>query len=346
MTNALHDRSSAITRKGPLMNPISRRRFVTGLGAGAALVTMGRAAAAEPVTLKFATNDTTQDTSYAIAQRFGEELAKRTEGRYRVQVYVGGSLGSGVNVASSLQTGIVDCAILTAGFLASLIPSIQVVDLPFLFKDRAAAERALDGEVGNRIFAEAQSRNVVGLSWGWYGWRQVETRDKPVTRPDDLKGLKMRIQPSPVFAAMFRALGAQPTVMDGSEVYLALSQKVVDGVEFPLPTVVTFKMFEVTKYIALTNHVYNAGVLVASKARWDAMAPADRQAMQAAATAVRAQWRDDIGTAADKAAQFCKDKGMQVTQTDYEAFRAKMEPVYDEFRPKYPELLKMIMAQR
>jgi TRAP-type transport system periplasmic protein len=324
----------------------TRRRFLASLGAGATLAAAGRTSAAEPITLKFATNDTTQDTSYAIGQRFGDELAKRTSGRYRVQVFVGGSLGSGVNVANSLQTGIVDCAILTAGFLSSLIPSIQIVDLPFLFKDRATAERILDGEVGKKIFAEAESRNVIGLTWGWYGWRQVETRDKAIAGPDDLKGLKMRIQPSPVFAAMFKAVGAQPVVMDGSEVYLALSQKVVDGVEFPLPTVVTFKMYEVNKYVALTNHVYNAGVMVVSKARWSQMTPADREAMQASAATVQKSWRDDIGTAADKALQFCKDKGMQVTQTRYEAFRAKMEPVYAEFKPKYPELFNMIVSQQ
>ena len=329
--------------------PPSRRRrhFLAGLGAGTALAATGRiASAADPITLKIATNDTTQDVSYAMAQKFGAELAKRTSDKYRGQVFIGGSLGSGVNVVSSLQTGIIDCAILTAGFLSSSVPSIQIVDLPFLFKDRATAERILDGEVGKKIFAEAETRGIVGLTWGWYGWRQVETREKAITVPDDLKGLKMRIQPSPVFAAMFKAVGAQPVVMDGSEVYLALSQKIVDGVEFPLPTVVTFKMYEVNKYIALTNHVYNAGVLVVSKARWSQMTPADREAMQAAAAEVQTPWRDDSGAAADKAAQFCKERGMQITETNYKAFQAKMEPVYAEFKPKYPELFNMIMAQQ
>jgi TRAP-type transport system periplasmic protein len=331
-----------------LMNALPRRRFLAGLGAGAALAAGASrpAAAADPITLKFATNDTTQDVSYTIAQRFGAEVARRTNDKYRVQVFVGGALGSGVNVVSSLQTGIIDCAILTAGFLSSFVPSIQIVDLPFLFKDRAAAERLLDGEVGRKIFAEADGRNIVGLAWGWYGWRQVETREKRVTGPDDLKGLKMRIQPSPVFAAMFKAVGAQPVVLDGSETYLALSQKIVDGVEFPLPTVVTFKMYEVNKYVALTNHVYNAGVLVVSKARWSQMTPADREALQAAATALRQPWRDEIATAADKAAQFCRDKGMEVTETNYAAFRARMEPVYNEFKPKYPELFNLIVSQQ
>jgi tripartite ATP-independent transporter DctP family solute receptor len=221
-----------------------------------------------------------------------------------------------------------------------------VVDLPFLFKDRATAERILDGDVGRKIFADMDSRNIVGLTWGWYGWRQVETREKAVTGPDDLKGLKMRIQPSPIFAAMLKAMGAIPVVMDGSEVYLALSQKTIDGVEFPLPTVVTFKMYEVNKFLALTNHVYNAGALLVSKARWAQMTPADREAFQAAATAVRTEWRNEIATNSDKAAQFCKEHGMTITETNFKAFQAKMEPVYTEFKPKYLELFNMIMAQQ
>lgn len=325
----------------------SRRRFVAGIGAGAALgVPALKSAAAEPITLKFATNDTSADTSFSVAQRFGADIAKRTADKYRVQVFIGGSLGSGVNVVSSLQTGIIDCAILTAGFLASFVPSVQVVDLPFLFKDRATAERILDGDVGRRIFADAETRNIIGLTWGWYGWRQVETRAKLVTGPDDMRGLKMRIQPAPVFAAMFKAVGAIPVVMDGSEVYLALSQKTVDGVEFPLPTVVTFKMHEVNKFIALTNHVYNAGVLVVSKARWSQMTPADREAFYAAAAAIQPYWRNEIGLASDRAAQFCKDHGMQISETNFKAFQAKMEPVYTEFTPKYLDLFNMIMAQQ
>ena len=327
--------------------PVSRRAFVAGIGAGAALAAApGRALAADPIVLKLATNDTTQDVSYTVGQRFGDDVAKRTNGKYRVQVFIGGSLGSGVNVVSSLQTGIIDAAIVTTGFLESFVPSIQVVDLPFLFKDAASAEKILDGEVGRRLFVDMEAKNMIGLTWGWYARRQVETREKVVRVPDDLRGVKMRIQPAPVFAAMFKAVGAIPVVMDGSEVYLALSQKTIDGVEFPLPTVVTFKMFEVNKFVALTNHVYNAGVLVVSKARWAQMTEADRDAFRAAAKSIQPYWRTEIGAASERAAQFCKDKGLQFSDTDFRAFQAKMEPVYTEFKPKYQELFNMIMAQQ
>src|SRR3977135_3928555 len=132
-------------------NTMSRRNFIAGMGACAFLgLQPGRARAADPITLKFATNDTTQDASYTVAQRFGADVAKRTNDKYRVQVFVGGALGSGVNVVSSLQTGIIDCAIVTSGFLATFVPSIQVIDLPFLFTDRPTEERLLDGDTGQR----------------------------------------------------------------------------------------------------------------------------------------------------------------------------------------------------
>ena len=113
-----------------------------------------------------------------------------------------------------------------------------------------------------------------------------------------------------------------------------------------MPTVVTFKMYEVNKYLALTNHVYNAGALLVSKARWSQMTPQDREAFQAAATAVQPFWRNEIAAGSERAAQFCKEHGMQITETNFKAFQAKMEPVYTEFKPKYPELFNMIMAQQ
>jgi len=302
----------------------------------------GRATAASPITLKLATADTKNDTSYAIAQRFGEEIAKRTNGKYKLHVYVGGELGSTRNLASSLQTGILDTAILTAGYLESFVPSVQVIDLPFVFKDEATAEKLLDGEVGKKLFSDMKTKGIIGLAWGWYGWRQMEIKGKAVSKPDDLKGMKVRIQPGPVFAAMFKELGAIPIVLDGSEVYLALSQGTVSAIDFPLPTAVTFKAYEVTKYLALTRHVYNAGALMVSKLRWGQMTDEDRQAFQAAANDVLPVWRQSIAQASDKALDFCKQHGMTVTDTDFQAFREKMTPVYKQFRPQYPELFDMI----
>lgn len=326
---------------------ISRRRCVAGAVAGAALAAPAICTrAASPIQLKFATADTMQDTSYSVSQRFAADIAQRTNGKYQMQIFVNGALGTALNLANSLQTGILDGAILTSGFLESFVPTVQVLDLPFVFKDSDSAARILDGPIGRSLFTDMAAKGFIGLEWGWYGWRQMETRDRPVHAPDDLRGLKMRIQPGPIFAAMFKALGAIPVALDGTEVYLALSQKTVDGLEFPLPTSVTFKVYEVCKYVAMTDHIYNAGALMISKARWTRMTDADRTAFQEAGKAVLPYWRATIAKAADDATGFLQQKGMQITQVDHAAFRNKMDPVYKEFRPRYPKLLDAILAQQ
>jgi tripartite ATP-independent transporter DctP family solute receptor len=325
---------------------MSRRRL-TGAIAGLALAAPAlRTRAADPIQLKFATADTMQDTSYSVSQHFAADIAQRTGGKYQMQIFVNGALGTALNLANSLQTGILDGAILTSGFLESFVPTVQVVDLPFVFKDNESAARILDGPIGRSLFTDMEARGFVGLEWGWYGWRQMETRDRVVHSPDDLRGLKMRIQPGPVFAAMFKAVGAIPVALDGTEVYLALSQKTVDGLEFPLPTSVTFKVYEVCKQVAMTNHIYNAGALMISKTRWTQMTEADRTAFREAGKAVLPYWRETIAKASDNATGFLQQKGMQITEADHAAFRAKMQPVFDQFRPKYPKLLDDILAQQ
>ena len=326
---------------------ISRRHCVSGAIAGVALAAPAlRTRAADAIQLKFATADTMQDTSYSVSQRFAADIAQRTGGKYQMQIFVNGALGTALNLANSLQTGILDGAILTSGFLESFVPTVQVVDLPFVFKDSDSAARILDGPVGRSLFTDMEAKGFIGLEWGWYGWRQMETRDRAIHTPDDLHGLKMRIQPGPVFAAMFKAVGAIPVALDGTEVYLALSQKTVDGLEFPLPTSVTFKVYEVCKYVAMTNHIYNAGALMISKARWTQMTEADRTAFREAASAVLPYWRTTIAKAADDASGILQQKGMQITQVDHDAFHKKMEPLFTEFRPKYPKLLDDILAQQ
>jgi tripartite ATP-independent transporter DctP family solute receptor len=323
---------------------LTRRTAIAGL-AGGALATAARPSRAAPLQLKLATADTMNDTSYEVGQRFAAEVARRTNNKYDIQLFVGGALGSTVNLANSLQTGIIDCAILTSGYLESIVPSVQVIDLPFVFKDEKTAESMLDGDLGKTLFADMGKRGVKGLAWGWYGWRHMEISDRAVKTPDDMRGLKMRIQPGPVFAAMFKALGAIPVPLDGSEVYLGLAQHTVNGVEWPLPTAVTFKAYEVTKYLALTKHSYNAGALMVSNARWNQLTPEDQTAFQEAADAVLPFWRTTIAKRSDEALIFLQAHGMQPTNTDFAAFQEKMKTVYDQFSPKYPELFRMIMER-
>jgi TRAP-type transport system periplasmic protein len=324
---------------------ISRRATARILAATALAAPWVRAAgAADPITLRFSTADTLNDATYLVAQRFGKEIEERTGGKYKVQIFVGAQLGSAQNLVGSLQTGILDCALITNGIIESFFPTIQVVDLPFIFKDAPAAERILDGEVGDTIHADMEKHGVIGLGWGWFGWRQMETRVKQILHPEDLRGLKMRIQPGPIFVAMFKALDAIPVPVDGSEVYMALAQKAVDGVEFPLPTDVTFKVYEVCQYVALTNHVYNAGAIMVSKALWTRLSPSDQTAFRDTGKICSKYCRELYAKGQEDALVVLKQKGMIVSPTDNAEFRKKMTPLYDQFRPNYPQLFDKILA--
>jgi TRAP-type transport system periplasmic protein len=317
---------------------ITRKDFLRAAAAGAlampAIARPGRAFAQATVTLKLGHPDTNLHPTQSIATKFSELVAAKTGGAVKIQVFAGGQLGSEVNIVSGMQTGIVDMAFHTTGFLESFFPRIQVLDLPFMFRDAKTAESLLDGPIGQQLLADMPAKGIYGFVWGHYGWRETETANQPVREPADLKGLKIRIQPGAVFAASFRACGAVPVVMDLSEVYIGLSQKAVGAVELPFLAVVSSKLYEVTKYVGLTNHVYNAGALMASKVKFDRLDPAYQKAIREAAAEIQPVWRETVAQKTDEGRQFCAAKGMQIDATNFTAFHAAMTPVYDEFRDR------------
>ena len=319
---------------------ITRKDFLAaaaGLSAGLAMPAVwrpGRAHAQGATTLKLAHPDTPLHPTQAVATKFSELVAARTGGAIRIQVFSGGQLGSEVNIVSGMQTGIVDMAFHTTGFLESFFPRIQVLDLPFLFRDASTAETLLDGPIGQSLLGDMPGKGIYGFLWGHYGWRETETASQPVREPSDLKGVKIRIQPGAVFAASFRACGAIPVVMDLSEVYIGISQKTVGGVELPFLAIVSSKLYEVTKFAGLTNHVYNAGALMASKARFDRLEAAHQKAIREAAAEIQPLWRATVAQKTEEGRAFCAQKGMQIDATNFPAFRTAMAPVYDEFRDR------------
>jgi TRAP-type transport system periplasmic protein len=317
---------------------ITRKDFLRVAAAGAlampAIGRPGRVFAQATVTLKLGHPDPNLHPTQTIATKFSELVAAKTGGAVKIQVFAGGQLGSEVNIVSGMQTGIVDMAFHTTGFLESFFPRIQVLDLPFLFRDAKTAESLLDGPIGQQLLADMPAKGIYGFVWGHYGWRETETANQPVREPTDLKGLKIRIQPGAVYAASFRACGAVPVVLDLSEVYIGLSQKTVGAVEVPFVGVVSSKLYEVTKYIGLTNHVYNAGALMASKAKFDRLDQAYQKAIREAAAEIQPVWRETVAQRTEQDRQFCASRGMQIDATNFTAFHAVMTPVYDEFRDR------------
>jgi len=283
-------------------------------------------------TLKLTFADTRNHPLYQVLVRFADNIKAKTNGAVEVQVYGTGELGSQLNILTGLQTGIIDLCAHTSGYIDTLFPQFQVMDLPFLFPDLASAEKVLDGPVGKQLADLMPSKGIYGLSYGYWGWRVTSTVDRKVLEPDDMKGLKIRVQPGPIFAATFRALGANPIAIDYSEIYMALSQHTIEAIETPIIALPSAKHYEVVKVINLTNHVYNAGVMMVSKRKFDSM-PADLQEkLRAAALELTADWRKSMVEKTAETTALLKDKGLTINDVDRAAYRKQTENVYKDFR--------------
>ena len=317
---------------------IARRRLLeAGASAFAASVAMpfvGRPGwAATPThTLKLTFADTQSHPLYDVLKRFSEDVSKRTSGAVEIQVFSIGQLGSGTNILTGLQTGIIDFCAHTSGFIDTIFPKFQVLDLPFLFSDSTSAEKLLDGPMGAKFMDMLPTTGIYGLGWGHWGWRVVSTIDRKAPEPSDMKGLKIRVQPGAIFAATFKALGASPVAIDLTEVYLALSQRVIDAVETPMISLAATKHDEIVNTINLTNQVYNVGVMMASKSKFDRLPKDAQEAIRAASVNLTKDWRTTIAAKSDEIAARYKTKGMTFVEPNRDAYSKATAGVYAQFK--------------
>jgi tripartite ATP-independent transporter DctP family solute receptor len=298
-------------------------------------------------TLKLTFADTQSHPLYEVLKRFADDVQKRTSGAIEIQVFSIGQLGSGTNILTGLQTGIIDLCAHTSGFIDAIFPKLQVVDLPFLFPDVASAERLLDGPTGAKLLDMLPTKGIYGLAYGHWGWRVVSTIDRKLVEPGDMRGLKIRVQPGAIFATTFRTLGANPVAIDLTEVYLALSQRVIDSIETPMISVAATKHDEVVNTINLTNQVYNVGVMMASKAKFDALPAEAREAIRAASVGLTKDWRMTIAQKSDEIVQRFKAKGMNIVEVNRDHYKKATESVYLQFKDivgadLYDEVLKAV----
>ncbi len=296
--------------------------------------------------LKMFMSDVTSHPLFGVLTAFADDVEKRTNGDVAIKVYGAGQLGSQSNALTSLQTGILDLACQTSGYMETIFPAVSVLDLPYLFKTSAEAEKVLDGPVGQQLFGQFPAKGMYGLCWGHWGWRPVTHTSHDVREPKDMAGCKIRIQPGAIYADSYKTLSATPLVIDVTEVYLALAQHAVDAVEVPLISLRASKLYEVAKHVSLTNFVYNAGAVIASKRTFDALSPPYQKAIQEAAVTLSAAWRQMVAQKTDEAAQFIKTQGGTVVDVDRDAYAQALTPVYTKYRPVVgAELVDAILKQ-
>ena len=246
---------------------------------------LGVAAAAlaqQPLIIKFS-HVVAVDTPKGLASEYFKKLVEeRSNGRIKIEVYPNSQLYKDKEELEALQLGAVQ---MLAPSLAKFGPlgarEFEVFDLPYLFDDYKELHRVTQGPIGQQLMKKLESKGILGLAFWDNGFKELSA-NKPLRKPDDLKGLKMRIQSSKVLDSQMRALGAIPQVMAFSEVYQALQTGVVDGTENPVSNLYTQKMHEVQKYLTLSDHGYLGYAVIVNKKFWDGLAPDLRATLEGA----------------------------------------------------------------
>jgi len=249
-------------------------RVAVALALAAALALPGAAQAQQPIIIKFSHVVAVDTPKGKGAEQFKKLAEERTQGRVKVEVYPNSTLYKDGEELEALALGSVQ---LLAPSLAKFGPlgvrEFEVFDLPFMFDDYAQLHQVTDGPVGTMLFNKLEGKGIHGLAY-WDNGFKVMSANKPLRNPEDMKGLKMRIQSSKVLGDQMKALGALPQVMAFSEVYQAMQTGVVDGSENTPSNMYTQKHHEVQKYIALTDHGYIGYAVITNKKFWDGL-PAD-----------------------------------------------------------------------
>lgn len=292
----------------------------------AAVLIASAAPAYAQTTLKFGHYADVKHPGHDAAVQFATNVEKRTNGQIKIQVFPSNQLGNPGEMLQQTKLGVIDFAIPTQGQLDKFEKAFAAVMMPFAFANLAEAHKALDGPVMDWLSPLAEKQGFKMLAnWEW-GFRHITNSKVAVNGPGDVKGLKIRVPPEVQLEATMEALGAQVTKIAFPELYLALSQGVVDGQENPVAVIHSLKMWEVQKHIALTGHSYNNAILVMNKGKFDALTADQKKIVQEEAKSAGVLMRK---LAADKeTAQLAElqAKGMALTKPDTAKFRAMMEP--------------------
>jgi len=281
------------------------------------------------------------DHPQAVAVRyFGEQLAAKSGGKMTVKLFSSGSLGNDISMTSALRGGTLEMTVPDSSTLVSMVKAFGVINLPLTFNTELEADAVLDGPVGQKLLATLPDKGLVGLGYWENGFRDVTNSRRPITKAEDLAGLKLRVIQNPLFLDTFNTLGANATPLPFTELYSAMEQAAVDGQENPPATILASKFYEVQKHLVLSHHMYSTWVLLMSKKTWDGLSAQEQKIVQDAAREATAYERKTIRAFGDKALGELKKLGMQVTElppAEQAKLRAKLQPVMAKYAKEFGE---------
>ena len=248
------------------------------------------------------------------AKVFADAVEKASGGKMKVRAIGAAALGPDIQMQQALIGGAQEMMVGSTATLVGITKEMALWDTPFLLNNVKEADALLDGKVGQTVMAKLPEKGLVGLVYWENGFRNLTNSKRPVTKMEDLDGIKLRVMQNNVFLDSFKTLGANAVPMPFSELFSALETQTVDGQENPFNTILSSKFFEVQKYLTVTNHVYSPWIVLVSKKWWDGLSKVEQKILQDAANASREFERKDTREEAAKALGDLKGKGMQINE--------------------------------
>lgn len=235
--------------------------------------------ASASTTLRFGYEAPRSDTQHIAAKKFNELLKEKTKGELKLSLFPDSTLGNAQTMIGAVRGGTIDLEMSGSPNFTGLEPKLNVIDIPFIFKDRQHVYKVLDGEIGQDLLKALEAQGLKGLAFWDVGFRAFSNSKHPINKPEDIRGLKIRTNQNPMYIQAFSLLGGNPVPMPLSELYTALETRAVDAQEHPIGIFWSVKLYEVQKYLSLTNHGYTPLIVVMNKAKFDSLSPELQQAI-------------------------------------------------------------------
>ncbi len=323
--------------------------FTTAAAAAAAALALFCAGVQAQTNIRFADTLSANDTHNQAARHMAELLQKKTGGKLTMSVHPAGELGSDGAILEGVRLGSIDIGMTGNPFFTQFAPRLNVMDLPYLFRDAAHAHKVMDGPIGEGLLKDLERNRMKGLAFWEIGFRHITNSKQPVRSPDDLKGIKIRTTPNKAHIEAFRLWGANPLPMAFTELYLALQTGTVDAQENPINNIYANRMYEVQKHLSLTGHAYTASIVAMNLSKFNALPPDHQKALlEAVQEAALYQRQLNQKQEGENLAKI-KAAGLQVVEDiDAAPFRKlAYEPVTKTYTDQYgTELVDKILATK
>jgi TRAP-type transport system periplasmic protein len=268
----------------------------------------------KPRLIRFGYGLNEQSNQGRAVKLFASEVERLSGGKMKVRAIGAAALGPDVQMQQALIGGAQEMMVGSTATLVGISKEMALWDTPFLFNNANEADAVLDGPIGQKVMDKLQEKGLIGLVYWENGFRNLTNSKRPVTKVEDLDGVKLRVMQNNVYLESFKTLGANAIPLPFSELFSALETKTVDGQENPFNTILSSKFYEVQKYVSVTNHVYSPWIVLVSKKWWDGLSAAEKKVLMDAAKTSREFERKDTREEASKAVGELKAKGMQVNE--------------------------------